>query len=106
MKKGHTDSTYDSNMEGFLLLISNQIYVLVGDSPQRKISRYGRGSLVLTGRYPTFILRRLKSLEKTIPRLKKVIQTHDVDIDYRGLIYITDRAGTGLHVLEYTDNKK
>ncbi len=40
--------------------------------------------------------------EKTKPRLKKVIQTNDVDLDYRGLIYITDRAGTGLHILEYT----
>ncbi len=39
---------------------------------------------------------------KTKPRLKKVIQTNDVDLDYRGLIYITDRAGTGLHVLEQT----
>jgi len=38
----------------------------------------------------------------TIPRLKTVIQTNDVDIDYRGLAYITDRAGTGLHVVEYT----
>lgn len=37
----------------------------------------------------------------TIPRLKTVIQTNDVDLDYRGLAYITDRAGTGLHVIEY-----
>jgi hypothetical protein len=43
--------------------------------------------------------------EKTKPRLKKVIQTNDVDLDYRGLIYITDRAGTGLHILEYTGGK-
>jgi hypothetical protein len=42
---------------------------------------------------------------KTKPRLKKVIQTNDVDLDYRGLIYITDRAGTGLHILEYTGEK-
>ncbi len=32
----------------------------------------------------------------------KVIQTNDVDLDNRGLIYITDRAGAGLHVLEFT----
>ena len=44
--------------------------------------------------------------EKTRPRLKKVIQTNDVDLDRRGLIYITDRAGTGLHILEYTGNKR
>jgi hypothetical protein len=37
----------------------------------------------------------------TIPRLKTVVQTNDVDIDYRGLAYISDRAGTGLHVIEY-----
>jgi hypothetical protein len=33
---------------------------------------------------------------------KKVIQTNDVDLDGRGLIYITDRAGSGLHILEFT----
>ncbi len=43
--------------------------------------------------------------DKTKPRLKKVIQTNDVDLDYRGLIYITDRAGTGLHILEYMGRK-
>jgi hypothetical protein len=43
--------------------------------------------------------------EKTKPRMKKVIQTNAVDLDYRGLIYITDRAGTGLHILEYTGGK-
>jgi hypothetical protein len=32
----------------------------------------------------------------------KVIQTNDVDLDHRGLIYITDRAGAGLHILEFT----
>jgi hypothetical protein len=39
--------------------------------------------------------------ETTIPRLKTVIQTNDVDIDHRGLAYVTDRAGTGLHVVQY-----
>jgi len=29
------------------------------------------------------------------------IQTNDVDLDYRGFIYITDRDGHGLHILEY-----
>jgi hypothetical protein len=33
---------------------------------------------------------------------KKVIQTNDVDLDSRGLIYITDRAGAGLHILQFT----
>ena len=42
-----------------------------------------------------------KTTETTVPRRKVVIQTNDVDIDYRGLAYITDRAGTGLHVIEY-----
>ena len=35
----------------------------------------------------------------------KFIQTNDVDLDYRGLIYITDRAGNGLHILKYTGNQ-
>jgi hypothetical protein len=39
---------------------------------------------------------------RTRPLLRRVIQTNDVDLDHRGLIYITDRAGAGLHVLEYT----
>ena len=38
-------------------------------------------------------------------REKKFIQTNDVDLDDRGLIYITDRAGNGMHVLEYTGKK-
>jgi hypothetical protein len=42
-----------------------------------------------------------ETTDKTIPRLKTVVQTNDVDLDYRGLAYITDRAGTGLHVIEY-----
>jgi hypothetical protein len=33
------------------------------------------------------------------------IQTNDVDVDYRGLAYITDRAGNGLHILEFTGKK-
>jgi hypothetical protein len=32
----------------------------------------------------------------------RAIQTNDVDIDHRGLLYLTDRAGTGLHVVEHT----
>jgi len=43
--------------------------------------------------------------EKNRPGLKRVIQTNDVDLDYRGLIYITDRAGAGLHILEYMGNQ-
>ena len=38
-------------------------------------------------------------------RGKKFIQTNDVDLDYRGLIYITDRAGNGLHILEFPGGK-
>ena len=38
-------------------------------------------------------------------RGKNFIQTNDVDLDDRGLIYITDRAGNGMHVLEYTGKK-
>ena len=42
-----------------------------------------------------------KTTSTTNARLKTVIQTNDVDLDYRGLAYISDRAGTGLHVVEY-----
>ena len=42
-----------------------------------------------------------KETSTTIPRLKTVVQTNDVDLDHRGLAYISDRAGTGLHVVEY-----
>lgn len=42
-----------------------------------------------------------ETTEKTKERGKVVIQTNDVDIDYRGLAYISDRAGTGLHILKY-----
>ena len=34
-----------------------------------------------------------------------IAQTNDVDLDYRGYVYITDRAGAGLHVLEYMGSK-
>ena len=37
----------------------------------------------------------------TKERGKVVIQTNDVDVDYRGLAYISDRAGTGLHILKF-----
>ena len=30
-----------------------------------------------------------------------VIQINDVDIDHRGLVYASDRVGTGLFILEY-----
>ncbi|MFL6622323.1 MAG: LVIVD repeat-containing protein [Sulfurifustis sp.] len=33
---------------------------------------------------------------------KAVIQTNNVEVDERGYIYIVDRAGTGLHILELT----
>jgi hypothetical protein len=36
---------------------------------------------------------------------KTAIQMNDVDIDHRGLVYASDRVGTGLFVLEYTGKK-
>jgi hypothetical protein len=36
---------------------------------------------------------------------KTAIQINDVDIDHRGLVYASDRVGTGLFVLEYTGRK-
>jgi len=35
-------------------------------------------------------------------RCKGVIQTNNVEVDDRGYIYIVDRAGSGLHILELT----
>jgi hypothetical protein len=35
-------------------------------------------------------------------RCKVVIQTNNVEVDERGFIYLTDRAGTGLHIVELT----
>jgi hypothetical protein len=35
------------------------------------------------------------------PTSGRPVQTNDVDLDYRGLIYITDRSGGGLHILEF-----
>jgi len=35
-------------------------------------------------------------------RCKVAIQTNNVDVDDRGYIYIADRAGTGMHILELT----
>ena len=35
-------------------------------------------------------------------RCKTAIQTNNVETDYRGYIYIVDRANTGLHILELT----
>ncbi|HXZ38638.1 MAG TPA: hypothetical protein VEL68_21590, partial [Thermodesulfobacteriota bacterium] len=42
----------------------------------------------------------LKSARRTM-----AIRTNDADLDYRGLVYITDRAGNGLHILEFTGKK-
>jgi hypothetical protein len=36
------------------------------------------------------------------PACNKVIQTNNVEIDDRGLIYSTDRAGSGLHIMRLT----
>ncbi|HKA44355.1 MAG TPA: hypothetical protein VKF40_20395 [Burkholderiales bacterium] len=39
---------------------------------------------------------------KIIPACVKVIQTNNVEVDDRGLIYSADRAGTGLHIIRLT----
>jgi hypothetical protein len=43
---------------------------------------------------------------KITPACTKAIQTNNVEIDDRGLIYSTDRAGTGLHILRLTGHAK
>ena len=35
-----------------------------------------------------------------VPRCKVVIQTNNVEVDERGLVYLADRANTGLHIVE------
>jgi hypothetical protein len=40
------------------------------------------------------------------PACTKVIQTNNVEVDDRGLIYSADRAGTGLHILRLTGHAK
>jgi hypothetical protein len=39
------------------------------------------------------------------PLHRPVIQINDVDLDHRGLAYVTDRVGAGLFVLEYTGRR-
>ena len=33
---------------------------------------------------------------------KVAIQTNNVEVDDRGLVYLADRAGTGLHIVRLT----
>ena len=35
-------------------------------------------------------------------RCAPVVQTNNVEVDDRGLVYLADRAGTGLHIVELT----
>jgi hypothetical protein len=37
-----------------------------------------------------------------VNRCKIAIQTNNAEVDDRGYIYIVDRAGTGMHILELT----
>jgi hypothetical protein len=43
---------------------------------------------------------------KITPACQNVIETNNVEVDDRGLIYIADRAGTGLHILRLTGRAK
>ncbi len=43
---------------------------------------------------------------KITPACSKVIQTNNVELDDRGLIYSADRAGTGLHIMRLTGHAK
>jgi hypothetical protein len=42
-------------------------------------------------------------VRKNGDRSRTVIQANDVDLDGRGLIYIADRAGAGLPILQFTE---
>jgi hypothetical protein len=57
----------------------------------------------MTASFPLWIIFFL--ILTSLPGLKRMIQTNDVDFDYRGLIYITDRAGASLHILEFLGGK-
>ena len=39
-------------------------------------------------------------------RCKIAIQTNNAEVDDRGYIYIVDRAGTGMHILELTGSAR
>ena len=41
-----------------------------------------------------------------LERCMGVIQTNNVEVDDRGYVYIVDRAGTGLHILELTGDAR
>ncbi|HTD91404.1 MAG TPA: hypothetical protein VK663_12125 [Burkholderiales bacterium] len=41
-----------------------------------------------------------------VDRCKIAIQTNNVEVDDRGYVYIVDRAGTGMHILELTGTAK
>ena len=43
---------------------------------------------------------------KITPDCVHVIQTNNVELDDRGLIYSADRAGTGLHIMRLTGHAK
>jgi len=43
---------------------------------------------------------------KITPACQKVIETNNVEVDDRGLIYSADRAGTGLHIMRLTGHAK
>jgi hypothetical protein len=43
---------------------------------------------------------------ETPPNCPRAIQTNNVELDDRGLIYIVDRAGTGMHILQLTGQAK
>jgi hypothetical protein len=46
-----------------------------------------------------------KNSHPIVQNQKTAIQINDVDIDHRGLVYASDRVGTGLFILEYTGRK-
>jgi hypothetical protein len=43
---------------------------------------------------------------KITPACQNAIETNNVEVDDRGLIYTADRAGTGLHILRLTGRAK
>ena len=60
------------------------------------------GSAAELYRVQVFTDKRCIKLENGQERCKVAIQTNNVEADERGLVYLADRAGTGLHIVRLT----
>jgi hypothetical protein len=98
-KDGRLYSLQDNGNLVFLTYFSAGLRILDLSDPYlpREVGHYVPATTDRTRTRPSRFERdpELQGLNQT------VIQSNDVDLDHRGLAYVTDRAGTGLHVVEY-----